>query len=83
MNTLFSHPGDFTLVCTTEFVAFQSQIHEFEKRYTQLIGLSVEQVYSHLKWIEWIKQSLSVHITFPIIADSISHIVNLLDLLGE
>ena len=79
----FSHPGDFTPVCTTEFVAFQSQLHEFEKRNTQLIGLSVEQVYSHLKWIEWIKQNLSVDITFPIIADPIGHIANLLDLLGE
>lgn len=79
----FSHPADFTPVCTTEFVAFQSQINEFEKRNTQLIGLSVEQVYSHLKWIEWIKQNLSVDITFPIIADPIGHIANLLELLGE
>ncbi|MDM5318112.1 peroxiredoxin [Fictibacillus sp. b24] len=68
---LFSHPGDFTPVCTTEFVAFQKLMPEFNKLNTYLIGLSVEQVYSHLKWIEWIQQNLKVEITFPIIADSL------------
>ncbi len=79
---LFSHPADFTPVCTTEFVAFQSQIQEFQKRHTQLIGLSVEQIYSHLKWIEWIEDQLSVNITFPIIADPVGDIAKSLDLLG-
>ncbi|KPV43127.1 peroxiredoxin [Alicyclobacillus ferrooxydans] len=66
---LFSHPGDFTPVCTTEFVAFQKLKPDFERLNTQLIGLSVEQVFSHLKWLEWIHQRLGVDITFPLIAD--------------
>lgn len=66
---LFSHPGDFTPVCTTEFVEFQYLYPEFEKLDTRLIGLSVDQVFSHLKWIEWIRQVLKVDITFPVIAD--------------
>ncbi len=80
---LFSHPADFTPVCTTEFIAFQSQIQEFQKRNTKLIGLSIEQIYSHLKWIEWIYDHLSVEITFPIIADPVGDIAKSLDLLGE
>ncbi len=65
---LFSHPADFTPVCTTEFVAFQRRIDEFEKLNCKLIGLSVDQVFSHLKWIEWINEKIGVEITFPIIA---------------
>jgi peroxiredoxin (alkyl hydroperoxide reductase subunit C) len=78
---LFSHPGDFTPVCTTEFVAFQKLMPEFNKRNTFLIGLSVEQVYSHMKWIEWIKQNLNVEITFPIIADSLGKIATRLGMI--
>jgi len=66
---LFSHPGDFTPVCTTEFVAFQKRFEEFKRLNTELIGLSVDQVFSHLKWVEWIKENLNVEIRFPIIAD--------------
>lgn len=65
---LFSHPADFTPVCTTEFVAFQQRYEEFEKMNCQLIGMSVDQVYSHIKWIEWIKAKLNVEIKFPVIA---------------
>jgi peroxiredoxin (alkyl hydroperoxide reductase subunit C) len=68
---LFSHPADFTPVCTTEFVAFASLKNEFDKLNTQIIGLSVDQVFSHIKWTEWIRQRLGVQITFPIIADGI------------
>ncbi|MBN1168916.1 peroxiredoxin [Candidatus Woesebacteria bacterium] len=67
---LFSHPGDFTPVCTTEFVAFQNAQKEFKKLNCELIGLSVDQVYAHLKWEEWIKENLKVEIKFPIIADT-------------
>ncbi len=66
---LFSHPADFTPVCTTEFFAFQKRAERFRKLNCELIGLSVDQVFSHIKWIEWIKDNLDVEITFPIIAD--------------
>jgi peroxiredoxin (alkyl hydroperoxide reductase subunit C) len=66
---LFSHPADFTPVCTTEFVGFQKRYEEFKKLNTELIGLSIDQVFSHLKWIEWIKEKLNVEIEFPVIAD--------------
>ncbi len=67
---LFSHPADFTPVCTTEFVAFQKRYPKFRELDCELIGLSVDQVFSHLKWIEWIKENMEVEIEFPIIADT-------------
>ncbi|MEF8848489.1 MAG: peroxiredoxin [Candidatus Thermoplasmatota archaeon] len=67
---LFSHPGDFTPVCTTEFYAFQKRYDEFKKLNTELIGLSVDQVHSHIKWTEWIEENLDEEIEFPIIADT-------------
>ncbi|HCZ06907.1 MAG: peroxiredoxin 2/4 [Thermotogota bacterium] len=66
---LFSHPADFTPVCTTEFFAFQKRYEEFKKLNTELIGLSIDQVFSHIKWVEWIKEKLGVEIQFPVIAD--------------
>ena len=66
---LFSHPGDFTPVCTTEFVGFQERIKDFKELNTELIGLSIDQVFSHIKWVEWIKDNLDTSIEFPIIAD--------------
>ena len=67
---LFSHPADFTPVCTTEFVAFQKRYDKFRKLNCELIGLSVDQVFAHMKWEEWIKDNLKVEIEFPIIADT-------------
>ncbi len=67
-TVLFSHPADFTPVCTTEFVSFQKHKSEFDAINTQLIGLSIDQVFSHIKWVEWIKEKLDVEIEFPIIA---------------
>ncbi|PID67989.1 MAG: peroxiredoxin [Flavobacteriia bacterium] len=67
---LFSHPADFTPVCTTEFVAFQKRYDEFRALNTELIGLSVDQVFAHIKWEEWIKENIGVQIEFPIIADT-------------
>lgn len=67
---LFSHPGDFTPVCTTEFVAFQKRYEKFKELNCELIGLSVDQVFSHIKWEEWIKENMGVEIEFPIIADT-------------
>lgn len=65
---LFSHPADFTPVCTTEFVAFQKRFDAFEKLKCKLIGMSVDQVFSHIKWVQWIKENLDIEIKFPIIA---------------
>ncbi|MFW6383850.1 MAG: peroxiredoxin [Halodesulfurarchaeum sp.] len=67
---LFSHPGDFTPVCTSEFVAFEQRREEFEGKYdANLIGLSVDRIHSHIKWTDWIEEELDVDIGFPIIAD--------------
>jgi peroxiredoxin (alkyl hydroperoxide reductase subunit C) len=65
---LFSHPADFTPVCTTEFAAFQKRIEEFEGLGVKLIGMSMDQVFSHIKWVEWIKEKLDIEIGFPIVA---------------
>lgn len=65
----FSHPGDFTPVCTTEFVGFQKRATEFAALNTQLIGLSVDDIDDHNAWVEWIKDNLQVGIDFPIIDD--------------
>lgn len=67
---LFSHPADFTPVCTTEFVAFQKRYDQFKELNCELIGMSVDQVFSHIKWEEWIKENLGIEIEFPIIADT-------------
>lgn len=66
---LFSHPGDFTPVCTTEFMAFANASDEFAKLNCELIGLSIDQVFSHIKWVQWIKDKMGVEIKFPVIAD--------------
>lgn len=66
---LFSHPADFTPVCTTEFIAFAQAYDEFAKRNVQLIGLSVDSVTSHIAWARDIEEHMGVHIPFPIIAD--------------
>jgi len=65
---LFSHPADFTPVCTTEFVAFQKRYDQFAELDCKLIGMSIDQVFSHIKWVEWIKDKLNVEIRFPIVA---------------
>ena len=67
---LFSHPADFTPVCTTEFYAFQQRYPEFRELNTELIGLSVDQVFSHIKWIDWIRENMDTEIEFPVIADT-------------
>ncbi len=66
---LFSHPADFTPVCTTEFYAFQKRYDEFKALNTELIGLSIDQVFSHIKWLDWIRDNLKEEIKFPVIAD--------------
>ncbi|MCF8309453.1 MAG: peroxiredoxin [Bacteroidales bacterium] len=71
---LFSHPGDFTPVCTTEFVAFANRKKQFDDLNTELLGLSVDQVFSHIKWTEWIKEKLGVEIPFPVIGDEMGRL---------
>jgi len=78
---IFSHPADFTPVCTTEFVAFQKRIEKFKELNAELIGLSIDQVFSHIKWVEWIKEKLGVEIEFPIIADDTGAIAKLLGMI--
>jgi len=78
---LFSHPADFTPVCTTEFVAFQKRYDRFKAMNCELIGLSIDQVFSHIKWKEWIKEKLGVEIQFPIIADDTGSVAEKLGLI--
>jgi len=66
---LFSHPGDFTPVCTTEIIALSNANSEFEQRGASLLGLSVDSNSSHLAWVFDIYCRLGVRIPFPIIAD--------------
>jgi peroxiredoxin 2/4 len=66
---LFSHPADFTPVCTTEFVEFAKIAEPLGKRNVQLMGLSIDSTYSHIAWVRNIEQNFHVTIPFPVIAD--------------
>lgn len=66
---LFSHPADFTPVCTTEFIAFAKHYQDFQDLNCDLLGLSIDSTYSHLAWIQNIKEKFGVEIPFPIIED--------------
>ncbi|MFA5100507.1 MAG: peroxiredoxin [Candidatus Omnitrophota bacterium] len=72
---LFSHPADFTPVCTTEFMTFASMENEFEGLNCKLIGLSIDSHYSHIAWLRTIKEKIeykgmkNVEVKFPVIAD--------------
>lgn len=66
---LFSHPADFTPVCTTEFIAFQEIQDALRELNTELLGLSVDSVHSHIAWVRNVKEKLGVELKFPIIAD--------------
>ena len=77
----FSHPGDFTPVCTTEFVSFAKNYDKFKEMNADLLGLSVDQVFSHMKWTEWIKEKLETEIPFPIVADNTGSIGRLYGML--
>lgn len=66
---LFSHPADFTPVCTTEFIEFSRLAPEFEARNVQCIGLSVDSIYSHLGWEQNIEKNFGQKVPFPVIAD--------------
>lgn len=72
---LFSHPADFTPVCTTEFMTFASRQEDFRKINTELIGLSIDSIYAHIAWLRTIKEKIefrgmnNVEINFPVIED--------------
>ena len=66
---LFSHPADFTPVCTTEFMAFAKRHADFKALNCELLGLSIDSYYSHVAWIRNIKEKFDVEISFPIIED--------------
>lgn len=71
---LFSHPADFTPVCTTEFMTFASMLDEFKAMNTELVGLSVDSIYAHIAWLRKIKElewkgMKGLEVTFPLIED--------------
>jgi peroxiredoxin (alkyl hydroperoxide reductase subunit C) len=66
---LFSHPADFTPVCTTELVAFAQIAPELRQRNVELLGLSIDSTYSHIAWVRAIEQQFKTPIPFPVIAD--------------
>ncbi|KAI9928841.1 hypothetical protein ASPWEDRAFT_49041 [Aspergillus wentii DTO 134E9] len=80
---LFSHPADFTPVCTTELGAFAKLKGEFEKRNVKMIGLSANDIGSHDKWIEDINEVSSTNLQFPIIGDAERKVAFLYDMISQ
>lgn len=66
---MFSHPADFTPVCTTEMSGFATRKNEFDELNTELIGLSIDSIHSHLAWVNNVKEKTGIYFDFPIIAD--------------
>jgi len=66
---LFSHPADFTPVCSTEFLAFARRKKEFEELGVQLLGLSIDSIHAHLAWVKDLEEMSGIAIDFPVIAD--------------
>ncbi|HHS95273.1 MAG TPA: peroxiredoxin [Phaeodactylibacter sp.] len=66
---MFSHPADFTPVCTTEMSGFAEEKKFFKKHKTKLIGLSIDSIHSHLAWVNNVRNNTGVYLDFPIIAD--------------
>jgi peroxiredoxin 2/4 len=79
---LFSHPADFTPVCTTEFIAFAELHPQLRELNCELMGLSVDSVYSHIAWVRNIKEKMGVDITFPVIADLNKEVATLYGMLN-
>ncbi len=80
---LFSHPADFTPVCTTEFVAFARLWPEFERRRVALLGNSVDSVYAHIAWVRNIEDRFGVRIPFPVLADLDQKVARLYGMIHE
>lgn len=74
---LFSHPADFTPVCTTELSEFAKLEEEFRKWNTKLMGLSIDSIHSHIAWVNNVKKNLGITMRFPIIADIDMRVANL------
>ncbi len=66
---LFSHPADFTPVCTTEMSGFAERKAEFDALNTELMGLSIDSIHAHLAWVNNVRKNTGVYFDFPIIAD--------------
>ncbi len=79
---LFSHPADFTPVCTTEFIAFAGIASELRRRGVELLGLSIDSPTSHIAWALNIKEKFGIEIPFPIIADSNKEVATLYGMLS-
>lgn len=79
---LFSHPADFTPVCTSEFMTFASMADDFKKLNTELVGLSVDGLYSHIAWLRTIKEKIeykgmkNIEVKFPLIEDITMNVAN-------
>ena len=80
---LFCHPADFTPVCTTEFISLAKHQHRFDALGVELVGLSVDSVYSHLSWIEWIEDNFGQKVSFPVIEDSSLQIAKVYGMIDE
>ena len=80
-GVLFSHPADFTPVCTTELGTVANYVPEFKKRNTKVIALSVDGLESHKEWIKDINETQNTEVNFPIIADEDKKVANLYDML--
>ncbi|RKR11340.1 alkyl hydroperoxide reductase subunit AhpC [Flavobacterium sp. 90] len=80
-GVLFSHPADFTPVCTTELGTVANYVPEFKKRNTKVIALSVDGLESHKEWIKDINETQNTTVNFPIIADEDKKIATLYDML--
>lgn len=74
---LFSHPSDFTPVCTTEFLAFAEVYSTLQARGVELLGLSVDSLNSHIAWLRNIEEKTSLKISFPVIADLSKEVASL------
>ena len=79
---LFSHPGDFTPVCTTEFMCFAKYYPRFKERNCELLGLSIDNINSHLAWVHDIYKNTGIEIPFPVISDKDATIANMYNMMS-
>ena len=80
---LFFHPADFTPVCTTEFIRLAQRKSEFDALNTQLVGISVDSIYAHMAWVQWMERHFNVTIDFPIVEDISMNVAKAYGLINE